>query len=334
MNRDEKYPMISRRSFIIATPIPFAFLSCGCRPASTGKRSKKLCWVQALKGHPVHQLTQIAFKDACRELGYQALIIGSDGPDLVATISFAEQAIALGDIAGMAVWTGNPAFNALIETASLAHIPVILPHFPVAEGAIPGASGVVACDPALYAREAAIKLGERVRGEGNVAITQGSFNTTENQVAETFTRVLKQRFPRIKVAPPIEEGFDPPAAVAKIAALVRSNPRLVAGFSTTGGGALAWAEARAESRRDLVVVAMDYTRFNLDLVKHGDIYAVIGQPLWEESREAAFLLDRLIQGQKIPWWTKAPAPFITKHDLSPHYARLEKVESALRGEHK
>ena len=319
--------MISRRTFIATAPIPLALLACGCRPARSSP--PKLCWVQALKGHPVHQLTQIAFQDACRELGYQAVIIDSDGPDLVATISSAEQAIALGNIAGMAVWTGNPAFNALVESAARERIPVILPHFPVAEGAIPGASGVVACDPALYAQEAAIKLGERIHGAGTVAITQGSFNTTENQVAETFTRVLKQRFPRVDVAPPIEEGFDPPAAVAKIAALVRSDPDLVAGFSTTGGGALAWSEARSDSGRDLVIIAMDYTRFNLDLVKHGDVYAIIGQPLWEESRAAAFLLDRLIRGETIPWWTKAPAPFITKYDLAPHYARLEKVEAAI-----
>ena len=34
-------------------------------PAKSGKGT--FYWVQALKGHPVHQMTQIAFKEGCRK---------------------------------------------------------------------------------------------------------------------------------------------------------------------------------------------------------------------------------------------------------------------------
>ncbi len=194
---------------------------------------------------------------------------------------------------------------------------------------LPGAKGVISCDPAAYAAIAAEKVGERIGGKGTVAITQGSFNTTENLVALTFKKTMAEKFPKVKVLDPIEEGFDPAAASAKAVALIRGNPDLMAAFSTTGGGPLTWATAQRDAGKKIVVVGMDYTRVNLDLVKSGDVYAIIGQPLWEESEGAADLLDKLAKGQKIEWWTKLPAPFITKVNLAPNYARLDKVEALI-----
>ncbi len=75
---------------------------------------------------------------------------------------------------------------------------------------------------------------------------------------------------------------------------------------------------------------MDYTRANLDLVKEGQVYAVIGQPLWEESYRSAELLDKAIRGESIPWWTKLDAPFITRDKLDPFYALLDKVDAAIK----
>jgi ABC-type sugar transport system substrate-binding protein len=133
----------------------------GCRPSQV----KKLYWVQPLKGHPVHQLTQIGFREGCRQLGYQSEVIGTDTPDVAGTIALAEQALARGDASGMAIWTGDPAFNPFIEKAAKAGVPIVLPHFPVPEGSVPGATGVISCDPAAYAREAAKFMGKEMGGK-------------------------------------------------------------------------------------------------------------------------------------------------------------------------
>ena len=307
----------------------------GCGKSSTdnstpGTKAKKFYWVQSLKGHPVHQMTQIAFTEGCKRLGYQAEIIGTDNDDLSGTIALAEQAVAKGDAAGMAVWTGNPSWNSFIEKASKTGMPVILPHFPVPEGSVPGASGVISCDPAEYAKEAAREIGKAIGGKGTVAITQGSFNSTENLVAEVFTKTIKELHPAVKVLPPMEEGFDAPKAISRAVSILQANPDVVAALSTTGNGPTTWAGAQREAGRKVVAVAMDYTRVNLDLVKDGSVYAVIGQPLWEESNGAAELLDKLVRAEKIPWWTKLPAPFITKDNLGPFLAVLDKVEAAIK----
>ncbi len=305
---------------------------CGKQPEApaTGERLKRIYWVQPLKGHPTHQMTQIAFLEGCKKWGFQGEIIGTDQWDLSGTISLAEQALAQGNVAGMAIWTGNPAWNPLIEKAGKAGVPIVLPHFPVAEGSVPGATGIISGDPSDYSREAARQVGKAMGGKGTVAITQGSFNTTENQVSEVFTKTMKELYPEINILPPQEEGFDPPKAISMAVSILQSNPEITAALSTTGSGATTWAGAQRETKRKLIAVAMNCTRVNLDLLKEGSIYALIDQPLWEESYRAVELLDKAIRGEKIPWWTKLPAPFVTKDKIEPYEAALDKIEKGLR----
>ena len=208
-------------------------------------------------------------------------------------------------------------------------MPVILPHFPIPEGSVPGTTGIIGCDPAAYARMAAEEIGKAIGGKGAVAITQGSFNTTENMVAEEFAKTMKEKYPDIKVLKSEEEGFDPSKSIAKAVAILQAHPDITAALSTTGGGPQTWAGAQKEAGRKIVAIGMDYTRVNLDLVKNGEVYAVVGQPLWEESFGAAELLDKAARGEKIPWWTQLPAPFITKDNLAPFMELLDKVEAAI-----
>jgi ribose transport system substrate-binding protein len=298
-------------------------------PTAPKAAGKKFYWVQPMKGHPVHQMTQIGFSEGCKALGYQVEIIGTDSPDVAGTIALAEQALAKGDAAGIAIWTGSPSWNPFIEKVGKTGLPIVLPHFPVPEGSVPGATGIISCDPAAYAKESARAIGQAIAGRGGVAITQGSFNSTENLVSESFAAAMKELHPGVKVLAPEEEGFDAPKAISKAASLLQSHPEIVAALSTTGGGPTTWAGAQREAGRKIIAVGMDYTRVNLDLVKDGAVYGVIGQPLWEESFGAAELLDKVVRGEKIPWWTKLPAPFITKDNLAPYYTLLDKVEAAI-----
>jgi ribose transport system substrate-binding protein len=312
----------------------------GCRESSSSSTAsatspkpgtkKKFYWIQPIKGHPTHQMTQLGFKAGCAKLGYACEIVGTETFDIAGLIALTEQVVVRGDAAGIAIWTGNPAFDSSIEKAGKAGIPVILPHFPMPEGSVPGAIGVVSCDPAGSASEAALELGKVIEGKGTVAITQGSFNTTENMATEAFTKTLKQHFPAVKVLAPIEEGFDAPAAIAKAVALVQGNPDLTGAFSSTGNGPITWAGAQKETGRKFRIISMNYTRANLDLVKSGEVYGLIAQPLYEQSVVAAELLDKAIRHEKIPWWTKLPAPFLTQDKLQPYYDLITKIEADIK----
>ena len=317
------------RAALVGVLLAVSAFGSGCS-RHTSHPVKKLYWVQAVKGHPVHQLTQIAFREGCRKQGYECEVLGTDGPDVAGTITMAEGALARGDGAGMSIWTGDPAYNPFIEKASKAGMPIVLPHFPTPEGSAPGVRGVVSCDPAAYAKESALFIGAAIQGKGTVAVTQGSFNSTENMVAETFRATMGEKYPQVKVLASEQEGFDPAQAIGKAVAIMQAHPDLVAALSTTGGGPTTWSGAQKETGRKIVAVGMDYTRVNLDLVKSGEISAVIGQPLWDEAFGAAELLDKAAKGQKIPWWTKLPAPLITRDGLDPYYAIVDRVERAIK----
>src|SRR5580698_8641424 len=131
---------------IILACLLLSLVALGCHKKNSASASgangpKRLIWVQPLKGHPTHQMTQIAFTQGAKSLGYEPVIVGTDAMDYPGTIALAEQELAAGNVAGMAIWTGNPSYNLLIERAAAAGIPVILPHFPIKPEEVPGAKG-------------------------------------------------------------------------------------------------------------------------------------------------------------------------------------------------
>jgi ribose transport system substrate-binding protein len=141
----------------------------------------------------------------------------------------------------------------------------------------------------------------------------------------------RRRFePPSTVLSPIEEGFDVPLAINKAVAILQAHPEINAALSSTGGGATVWTHAARESGRSLVIVGMNYTRENLDLVRSGEVFAVVAQPLWEESFAAAELLDQIRQGMKIPWWTKLPAPIIDRANVRRYDQLLGEIEESSR----
>ena len=139
---------------------------------------------------------------------------------------------------------------------------------------------------------------------------------------------MKKKYPNVKVLDPIEEGFDTPTAIDRATAIIQANPDIVGAFSTTGAGPSTWAGAQENTGKNIVAIAMDYSRVNLDLVKEGKIYGVIAQPLYAEFAIAAELLDTLLRGGEIEYDNLLEAPLVTQDNIDEYYIILEKVEEA------
>jgi len=281
-------------------------------------------YVTFLRGHPVHQIMIQGFMDTAEELGLNASVVATDSGDPQETIPLAEQALAQGSD-GMVVYASDDTFVPFLGRVEGADIPAIVPHFPQEEGT-PAVDAFVTADPAEYARAAANAIGEEIGGQGSVALTQGSFNTTENLVSETFTEEMAEKFPDVEVLEPQEEGFDPPQAIATAVALLQANPDVVAAMSTTGGGPGTWAGAQAETGREIVAIGMDYTRENLDLVAQGDIFAIVAQPLYEEHEQSVRQVAKLMCGDEVEFAQFLPAPIVTADDVDPYYEILDRVQ--------
>lgn len=308
----------------------------GCKDGGGTSQAgkKKLYWVQPLRGHPVHQLTQTAFAEACDKLGYACEIVGTEEFDSPATVALARQIMTKGDAAGLAVWAGDAVYYPLLAEAKAKGIPSIIVHFPTEQADAPGATGVVGGDPSEYAGQAATFIGNQIKekhgGKGTVAITQGSPNAIEDKVSRVFTEAMTRDFPDVKVMEPQMEGFDPRGAIKLAADILRANPDVVAALTSTGGEPPTWPGAAKEVGRPVINVGVNYTRANLDAVRDGSMTALIAQPLWDESYQAAELLDRAIRGEKIEWWTKIPAPLVTKGELGKYYEIIDKADAAAK----
>jgi ribose transport system substrate-binding protein len=253
-----------------ATAAPAA---AGTAAPGSGVAGKVLYDVGFLKGHPVIRLMTLGFIVGCEELGYKYKLLLSDGSDYAQMSASMEQAIAE-KADGIVSFASDPSLKPVIAAAGKAGIPLVSAHFPAVQAEWPGLTAWIAADTVRYAQDVAASMGAELRKRGiksgTIAVTEGSFNTVENKVADTFTSEMGKNFPEFKVLKAQEEGFDPPTAIAKASAIISANPDIVGAMSTTGAGPTTWSNAAADTGHkdgELVIISMDYTRPNLDLVK-------------------------------------------------------------------
>lgn len=290
----------------------------------------KLLWVQPMRNHPVHRIMQGGFLSECKRLGYECEIVGAEQLDMPATAPLADAVLAKGGIRAIGVYAYDPSTYPFIARWGKDY-PIVSWHIPVREGEAPGLKAVTGTVPTDYAKEAATAIGREIGCRGTVAVTEGSFNTVENLVARTFTEQMAQDCPDVKVLKPQEEGFDVPAAKAKAVSILQANPDTNAAFSTTGGGPVTWAGAADQAGKRLTIIGMDYVRQNLDLVRDGRVFAVVGQPLFEEGAKTADLLGQLAEGQQVAYDNPLPATIITADQVARFEGMLDEADEATKG---
>lgn len=283
-------------------------------------------WVQPMLQHPVHRIMQAGFVDQCEELGLTCDLVGNPSAtsyDVAASVALAEAAMATTDYDVIAVYGPDPSIFSFIEELGAAGKPVVTWHVLPPEGTVPGLKAATGQDIEAAGLNAAMAMGEALGGTGTVAITQGSFNESEDALSAAFTAALAANFPDITVLDPQEEGFDPAAAQAKAVSILQGNPDVTAAFSTTGAGAATWAGAKRTTGKDLTIIGVDYTRQNLDLVKDGSVFGLVAQPLYEESAAVADLAATLASGGTVTYLNKLDAPIVTVDNLDQYYAILD-----------
>ena len=279
------------------------------------------------KQHPVVRTMAAGFWQACEDLKVDCVDNSFEGVDFTLMAPQIDIAISQGT-SGAIPFTDKAVLEQDMRLID-AGIPSIVIHGKVDPVEFPGYLGWVAADAEDYAIRAAIAMGEKLEGKGVVAITQGNLNDVENLVADTFTKTLNEKFPEIVVLEPQMEGFDQPAAIAVASSYLTSNPEITGAFGTTGASPTTWAKAleqKGYKAGDVIVIGMDYTRQNLDLVKADWVYALVGQPLFEELYRAVELLVDNLNGRSVNYDNIYPAPIIFKADLDKYYEIADTVD--------
>lgn len=287
-------------------------------------------FVHTNRQHPVVRIMMAGFFAACADYGLDCVDMGVDQDDVAGSIAKTEESVALGS-SGMVTGVNDQAYYAATTTAIQAGIPVVNMHFPMDETLLPGMTAWVAPDNVGYAAEAARAMGEKLQCQGMVAITQGGLNDGENAVAASFMKTLWEMCPEIQILKPQIEGYDSPAAILVASSMLLGYPEITGAFSTTGNGPTTWAKAAQEVGKkpgEIAIISMDYSRVNLDLLKNGEVYALVGQPLFEEVYHSVVLLVETISGLPVPYENVLPAPLIFQEDAE-HYYRIVDMAEAI-----
>lgn len=286
-----------------------------------------------LRTNPSNALMAGGFLSECRKLGYNCEAVGTIAVDVPGSNALAAAALARGGVKGFADYGFDPeTYPYITQVSKQFHIPIVSWHVPIPAGTVKGLTAVTYGIPEVGASEAAKGLGKAMGGKGTVAITELSFNTTENDMAANFKSAMHKDYPRIKVLAPQLEGSDPTAAVTKAVNILQANSGITAAFSTTGGGCNTWTGAESQANVSLKIVCMDYVPQNLALVESGKVYAVVAQPLFQEGAKAADLLNDAIQGKKVPYTNILPEGLATKANAAQYQKYInEAIKSGVKG---
>jgi ribose transport system substrate-binding protein len=315
------------------TPTDLPLEGTGVAPVGTDlsqyQNDKPFRMIATNQEVPVVKIMLAGFLQACDDYGLDCVVMGVNGNDIAKSVELAEQSVALGS-SGLLTTIYDAAWYAPTLKAIEAGIPVINGHFPMDKTLIPGLGGWVAPDNEGYAIEAARVMAEKISCSGKVAITQSTLSDGENAVSQAFIDEMKVVCPALEVLDVQIETTDPDKAIAVTSAIIQGNESLTGAFSTTGGGATAWAKSAKEVGLEvgkLVIIGMDASRENLDLLKSGEVYALVAQPLYAEMYQAVTLLLETNMGMPVPYENVLPAPIIMKDDVDPYYVILERAEA-------
>ena len=271
------------------------------------------------------------YLQACEDYGVDCKDIGISGVDLAWVLARVEEADVQechGVVLAIYLPEHYPAATTVIEKG----IEVVAGHFPVDIENVPGLLAWAAPNNEQYSVAAGLAMAEKTECGSPIAVTQSSLNDGENLVAETFRNTYLEACPDAEVLPVQLEGLtDPAEAILVASSIIQANPDLVGAFSTTGAGPTTWAkgvEDQGKEPGEIVIISMDYTRPNLDLVQSGEVYMLVGQPLFEEFYYDVVLLVSDLMGYPVPYENVLPAPMITLENVDKYFAINDLAESA------
>ena len=283
------------------------------------KRSAAIC--MGVVSQPAHRIVQLGFMEAADALGYEGYILGLDQGGMQELFDCWLQGAEEHDIGGAVCWVGDDSTYEFLKELHGMDVKIVVPHFPHSYEETKDFIDVNIChDGKVTTVKAADYIGQTLRANG---ITSGSIGVSANggccisyEDLDVFREHITTHYPEYTVLDPVSEGAEMVEARNKVEAYIRDNPDMVAGYSKTGGGTVAWAAAKElNGREDILAVGYDYTKKNLDVVSEGGAVALIAQPLYDEGYTGLELIDEMLHGKAFNaseslWYQKLDAPLI------------------------
>jgi len=278
------------------------------------------------------------FLSTAEELGYQPLYIGGDTTDNATVEQMIDSAIAQYDnLVGVALAINSETRWNMAKKFTDAGIYVtsVWTAINPDDFATYGVNGdyVIgyhATQPYEYGYEAGKVLGEAVGGKGTIAITQNTFNDTENAATEGFTKAINEFYPEIKLLEPQVESADVTTGIGVATSIIQANfSDLVGAFGTTGTSPQSWSAAAKNTGWTGKIIGMDATSANLDILAADGCYGIVAQPMFDAWAEGAKHLDAYLRGDKDAYGFEnyVESPVISKADVEEYRDLLNGLDT-------
>ena len=285
------------------------------------------------QSNPFRVLMIAGFLQACEDYGVLCELHGDEGRDEAKFVTMIE-AFTPENTAGVVLNLNYKSRYVQSDELGALGIPYVALHVPVPRGTVDGLLGWAGPDPVEYGIEAGKAGAEKVQCEGSVAISQSGWGSMENLVTEAFVEGYLEVCPDAEILEKIALGDDGAAGIAIATGLLQANPDVSVAFSSTSFGAKSWVGAVNESdieKGKIAIIGMDYLRSNLDLVKSGDVWMLVGQPAFEELYHNVVMLTHNSLGLPVPYENYLPAPQITLENVDDFFAIVDLAESVATG---
>jgi ribose transport system substrate-binding protein len=257
---------------------------------------------------PYWQEAQAGFLDAAKSLGVKAELTGPTAYDPYAEIEVFRQVVAQ-QPAGICVSAARPdLFQAEIDKAVAAGIPVIC-----VDADVPNSKRVlyIGTDNFKAGKESLKRMAALIQGKGNIAvITITGQNNLDQRVAGVAESL--SNFPGLKLTKILDGKGDARNANDQISELIQKKEKVdgIICLEATGGAGAAQALHRMDLEGKLPIVAFDNDPETLDWIERGVITATITQKAYVMSYYGLKFLDDLHHNavHQFKDWRTALAP--------------------------
>jgi len=190
-------------------------------------------------------------------------------------------------------------------------------------------AAIVTDDLFQMGKQAADALAASIGNEGTVGwIFHDAQYYVTNQRDNAFKTTIENDYPNIEIV--AEAGISDPARAEEIAnAMLLRNPDLSGIFVTWAGPAEGvLAALRANGNSDTKIVTLDLSEpIALDMVKGGNVAAIVADEAYELGRAMAAAGARQLAGVETPPFVVAPAVTVTADNVSEGWMQSLNIEA-------
>lgn len=275
------------------------------------------------------------FLRTAENLGYPAKLYTADST--AAAAARITEAVNDG-CKGLLIWAEDSNMEGAVRQAVSAGITVVTPYYET--DSIEGVGSNLAPEPADFCAEAARIMCEQAQSRGVetgvIALVREA--GAHQDIVDAFTAAVAANYPQYTVSDIALSSTEEESTEAA-RAFVKEHADIAGIWGLSPTSATAWyngeiaaekelkAEKAENAKRVPVIMGLDYTKENLNLVTSGKIYALIARPFYNSTAQSMMMLDSILHGNEVQEHIRLNAPVIRNKDSSKYSSIVSEVES-------